>query len=588
MSSRRLFQSRASWLAFVAPLVALGVACGSEESPEHPLGQGVYVGATWQKARAVIGHRAHVIDHQVACSECHDLSEGRVDIPKAAVCVSCHEKEATIEHAGHAENAPDGPSNCMLCHSFVPEPGHDDPLEAWDCMRCHAEKQGKTPAVVIHARSTCDSCHRPHDKPQALPSDCRECHENVETSHAAEGRESGAICATCHQNQHAPATEARESCAPCHSALGRELQEQAGFTQPAAIIPASAVFEGHDSCIGCHRPHRTGEEAIAPCRSCHEDTPVLGGGRIAPHADCKSCHDPHAPGEGITRACVTCHTTKHTNHPAAHGGEACSTCHNPHPPMGQTSPARNCTTCHHGAASDSDFHGAKTTCRSCHQPHNFVISLSNTSVCSSCHATQVTAIQSAPAHGKCSSCHAGLPHRPTGAAQPDCGGCHGEQLTAAVAGHRTCLNCHEPHGGTVGKSCGSCHEAQHDRAPAGHRACSSCHTDPHTGAAQKACTSCHANKQKAPHATVNGGCESCHSPHGEKGATFAGSCQSCHATSSLTGLHQKQAHQACRTCHTSTHSTGLGDERKLCGTCHKGLDKHEPDAPRCVSCHLFR
>ena len=66
------------------------------------------------------------------------------------------------------------------------------------------------------------------------------------------------------------------------------------------------------------------------------------------------------------------------------------------------------------------------------------------------------------------------------------------------------------------------------------------------------------------------------------------SCVSCHAPAHLPGLHAKKNHQTCTQCHQDTHDTALPtNQRKLCGACHQGLEKHEPDAPRCVSCHLF-
>ena len=528
-----------------------------------------------------MGHRVHVVVEKIACSECHDLSGEQIDIPKPAVCVRCHEKEALIEHdLASARQAHGGqsPARCDDCHAYVVDENAKAP-EAWDCMRCHAEEQGELPAVVIHAQSTCDTCHRPHEDPPAEPSDCRKCHDDVATSHFdktadGEDRSFGEVCATCHQNQHAPARLAGENCAPCHA-------------KNDPIIPATALFEGHDRCIACHRPHDYAPQDAVACKACHQDTPVLGRGLIPQHADCKNCHDPHAPSAGITRACVSCHTGRQTDHPAALGGEACSSCHTPHPAAGAGKVARTCSNCHHAAASDSDFHGAQTTCRDCHQPHQFNVSVTDMVLCASCHQGPVAATATVPEHGRCSDCHGGLPHRPLeGSSQ--CGRCHDSQLTESVVEHRNCRACHEPHSGGVITTCASCHTDQQKWAPPGHQACSSCHDNPHTGGVGKTCTTCHADKTHAPHATVNGGCRSCHSAHDRKGVTFSGSCVSCHAPAGLPGLHTKKDHQNCTQCHQGTHATALpANQRKLCGTCHQGLEKHEPNAPRCVSCHLF-
>ncbi|MEQ9317948.1 MAG: cytochrome c3 family protein, partial [Polyangiaceae bacterium] len=286
----------ASWL-LVGCVCSSLLACATEDS-----GSGLAVGATWQQARDVVGHRVHVVVEKIACSECHDLSGEQIDIPKPAVCVRCHEKEALIEHdLASARQAHGGqsPARCDDCHAYVVDENAKAP-EAWDCMRCHAEEQGELPAVVIHAQSTCDTCHRPHEDPPAEPSDCRKCHDDVATSHFdktadGEDRSFGEVCATCHQNQHAPARLAGENCAPCHA-------------KNDPIIPATALFEGHDRCIACHRPHDYAPQDAVACKACHQDTPVLGRGLIPQHADCKNCHDPHAPSAGITRACVSCHT----------------------------------------------------------------------------------------------------------------------------------------------------------------------------------------------------------------------------------------------------------------------------------------
>ena len=569
------FSVAASWM--LVGSCAFAASCGAEDDP----GPGLAVAASWQQARDVVGHRVHVVDEKIACARCHDLSGERIDVPKPAVCVTCHDKEALIAHDradAQAVHGRDSPVQCGDCHAFVPSDGGAT-LDAWDCMRCHAEAQNDLPAVVIHAQSTCDTCHRPHEVPQAAPSDCRKCHDDVSTTHFVEtadgrNRSFGEVCSTCHQDQHAPAQRAGEHCAPCHAA-----------TEP--IVEATAIFEGHDRCIACHRPHDAAIDDAVACRSCHESTPVLGGGVIPQHADCKNCHDPHAPTAGITKACVSCHAEQHTDHPAAFGGEACSTCHSPHPAAGAGKVARTCSNCHHAAADDRDFHGAETRCSDCHQRHQFSASSGDMTLCASCHQGPVAATRAVPEHGRCADCHSGLPHRPLeGSSQ--CGRCHSTQLAKSVVEHRNCRACHEPHGGGVIATCGSCHGEQQKWAPAGHRACSSCHDDAHTGTVGKACTTCHADKTNASHATVNGGCESCHSAHDEKGVTFSPSCVSCHAPAHLPGLHAKKNHQTCTQCHQDTHDTALPtNQRKLCGTCHQGLEKHEPDAPRCVSCHLF-
>ena len=50
------------------------------------------------------------------------------------------------------------------------------------------------------------------------------------------------------------------------------------------------------------------------------------------------------------------------------------------------------------------------------------------------------------------------------------------------------------------------------------------------------------NKNAGPHASVPGGCETCHRPHGPGGIASPPACASCHATAQLPALHTVPAH----------------------------------------------
>ena len=559
-------------LAFAAAWTACGVADDS--------GPGLQVGERWQQAREVVGHQKHVIEHHVACSACHDLSGKEIDRPTAMSCLGeCHAAEAKIEHAHESARrllGPDAPSDCLQCHAFVTDSHQSDAIEPWDCLRCHAEPQGDTPAVVIHQQSTCDSCHQPHGEAQVQPAACNDCHDDISTQHASQNKTAAAVCTTCHEHQHGEAKEARATCRSCH------LEEK-------PIVPATALFEGHTECTGCHRPHEYAASQAISCRQCHEDTTVLGGGRVAAHANCASCHDAHDVKGAITKACVSCHTKRVTQHPAPKQGEVCSTCHDPHPPSSQKSPARACSNCHHAAASDEDFHAKN--CKDCHQPHQFVVlaaagaapGTEHNGLCKTCHATPVAA--AAKTHAKCNNCHGGLPHRPTTRDNCATSACHATVAAVVPAKHKPCASCHEPHGGKVLATCASCHGTTVQQAPPGHRACQSCH-ESHEVSQVKTCASCH--QRVTPHAKVKGGCTTCHSAHASKGVTFAASCDSCHAVAKLPALHTVNQHQSCASCHKA-HGPAFANERQGCTTkCHLDMQNHQPQATRCTSCHLFR
>src|SRR5690606_33344583 len=97
------------------------------------------------------------------------LKGEEIDRPRPSACASCHTREAQIDHAIEQAREKLGsasPADCSQCHAFVPQEGFESSPaqapDAWDCMRCHEGPQGDTPAVAIHAQSTCDTCHRPH------------------------------------------------------------------------------------------------------------------------------------------------------------------------------------------------------------------------------------------------------------------------------------------------------------------------------------------------------------------------------------------------------------------------------------------
>src|SRR5688500_9651447 len=88
------------WLLAVAVALAVAAACGEPEGGKGKHGRGIYVRASWQEARAIVGHRVHVVEHKIACGECHDLTGQEVDRPSSRVCAArCHADEVTIDHA---------------------------------------------------------------------------------------------------------------------------------------------------------------------------------------------------------------------------------------------------------------------------------------------------------------------------------------------------------------------------------------------------------------------------------------------------------------------------------------------------------
>lgn len=575
-----LLDSRtAAWgLSGLLGLVAAAACADEPHQQRQGYGKGLYVPATWMEARTIRGHQVHVVHEKVVCADCHDMSADRMGPVKPSACARCHESQARIEHdlaSAHQAFGEGSPADCTTCHAFKPLASGGEPPGPWECLRCHAEAQGDSAAVVVHNKGgQCQSCHQPHAVKSVQPSQCQECHGAIQTEHAAEGKTAGQVCTTCHTDQHAPAEAAREGCAECHA------------TQPPIVGPAALFPEGHTACIGCHRPHTFEKAQAVACRECHEDVRVLATPRVKQHAECTSCHDPHAAQQDASGACLKCHAEAKTDHPRAGQTDACTTCHDPHPPHAQAPIVRSCSGCHQAAASDHGFHAASTECTDCHKPHHFGLKDQPLATCNDCHAAQVTRAGHEGGHENCAGCHTGLPHRPVGNLA-ECASCHGAERAAVTAGHASCTNCHEPHSGDQQQACATCHREVHQTAPAGHRTCNQCHT-PHSGSVARECQSCHQAQAATPHGTqVKGGCQTCHRAHGPEGVAKPPACASCHTPKTLPALHQEPRHQDCTRCHAG-HENTVAVPRATCLSCHQDRRQHFPEAAQCTGCHLFR
>lgn len=576
--------------AFFALVAALIAACSGGDSSRapHP-GQGVYIPLSWTSTREVTGHDVHVVQKHVACSKCHDIGDDEIGPVHPDRCAKCHEKESQLSHApdeAKTRFAGSGKSDCTLCHRFSENavlgalealPGGQalaaHPHAAGDCSHCHLTAQGSTPAVQVHDTEKCLSCHRPHEDTKPVSAPCTECHKDVTATHATAGKSVVQTCATCHQKQHAAASEALTTCVPCHA-------------KEAPIVAQAALFDaGHRECVGCHRPHEFAKEKAAPCRSCHQDLAVLGGVTAKAHQQCTNCHAPHDVRGSPEQACAKCHSAVHPDHPKSGASGSCVGCHEPHPHGAQIhARARACSSCHQAAAKDTEFH-AGVDCKRCHAPHDFVREASDQRACLDCHAGELAKAAASAGHKNCQSCHAGLPHRPL-LAVTECGSCHASERARVLPAHSQCVACHDPHDGKQGTACGTCHKQEQATAPAGHQACSNCH-EPHSGShATAPCGKCHAAEAQTKHGQISATCSDCHRPHGPAGVATPPACTSCHQRTQLAGLHQQQKHATCAGCHTG-HGPAPGANRDVCLSCHADRKQHFPDAPSCTSCHLF-
>jgi hypothetical protein len=496
-----------------------------------------FVQATWTVYKHGPGHRIHVSEQGIACSECHaEGSAGAFDRPSPSKCGTCHEDALGIEHAqvaldAHGKRATGGAAvktmtDCLTCHGFGPDPAQRPD----ECMRCHAREKHDTPAVSIHAEQTCTSCHDVHEN-QAKPIACEECHE-ISAKHGGHTQSGAAQCLECH-HAHAPASTARDKCVACH----------AGAESPRPVA-ASAASHGH-ACTGCHQPHDFSKQDVRACTSCHASTTALQG---AGHRECTACHEPHAARDSVRtgNVCTGCHRKVALTHPAHVSEEkSCTGCHAPHPARGAGGPAP-CTQCHRDVAqSELSAHAQSVACVACHVPHDFSAPSRGHAACESCHAPRIKQL----AHARCEDCHRALPHGGLGSELP-CAQCH-EQGAQVHKGHARCVQCH----------------------------------DPHTGLQVQNCQSCHAQEAAQLHPR-HGKCQNCHEPHHATPSAEVAACSACHTPSKLPALHQVAEHRPCQSCHQA-HPEAPPGQAATCRACHTDKADHQPEATQCNGCHPF-
>ncbi len=265
------------------------------------------------------------------------------------------------------------------------------------------------------------------------------------------------------------------------------------------------------------------------CRSCHKNETVQYEQTSHLNVD--------FPGKKFIHGCETCHGPAKAHADAiqaAHGDDdATAKALKEHPLFvfrgsGAENAAR-CLQCHvfdqqHANFSRSAHSEHDLTCISCHSPHHaasneFLLAKTQPELCYSCHL-KMKAQFNMPFH-----------HR-------------------VEEGLVQCADCHNPHGGFIGKQLRS------------------------AAARDTVCFTCHADKQgpfvfeHQPNKTE--GCEACHSPHGSpnphllKTSNLNVFCLKCHTGSTFSSasgtpdFHNEAAqYQACTLCHEAIHGSNF-------------------------------
>ncbi len=529
--------------------------------------------ATSQQVSASAGHRAHFdAAEPVPCQRCHagSVHAGR---PAAATCADtgCHDTQ-TMARSPMAEQ------HCLTCHQFLsPAQAQAGSNSNWtQCTDCHGPDSARALPVSLHAKMPCDTCHRPHEEPFTVARGCEDCHDQV--VHAHPEVEDTVYCTACH-GPHDEWSVAPQRCAGCHEdqvleALPEALVDIAAMDDSILLV-AQAEQAAHATCVDCHKSHeRGGEMGSKRCTDCHDDVE-----HPARHmtSSCDDCHAPHRP---KPQSCDGCHADDVR---VRHGSAECEDCHSVH-----TNPfeKKACTSCHQDAPRGRSGH-PESQCGDCHQPHQ-----PQPKDCKSCHADEVKAVRGMkPEHANCDGCHKA--HDWT-FDKAECKTCHEVQAkaTSAIKDHSACETCHATHtqATKAPAQCADCHKADLRRTVADHRDCAQCH-DVHSGskAGKKDCADCHEEQFKPSRGTPkHDACKDCHAVHPSPGFATP-TCASCHdggKAKQPVGLHTDKGHAECADCHTA-HGP-VDASRAACLKCHEDYTKHEPEAPLCNGCHVFR
>jgi hypothetical protein len=356
--------------------------------------------------------------------------------------------------------------------------------------------------------------------------------DHLRTGFALVGPHAQARCEACHTGGTFKGTP--RDCAACHVA-GQRLA-RANVVMPPQHLPTQRA------CDQCHRPDtfagvRFNHAGVPPggCASCH--TPGSGRGKPAGHlqttASCDRCHRTNAwlPATGFDHSGFTAATQ-------------CASCHN-----GGTATGKGAT----------HVPVAALNCIACHTTARWRPSSFN-------HTQLVVTAQ-------CAGCHSG--------AYPPADGRGANHVPYAAVPVAAAANCDACHKGSVVSWANGRFHANFSVA----NGCFTCHTGTWGGAVGK--------PANATHATVAGGCESCHGStaswtsnvtfaHTPANAVGSGSCDTCHNGSTAKGKHAghvpvNPATAKCDGCHRSQSAwtTAVTMNHAVvaataCKTCHNG------------------
>jgi len=261
-------------------------------------------------------HQLHVVDNEMACSDCHAAGkDGKMENPDMDKCSECHEID--MDHPS---------DDCLQCHSLKSS------LNDYAVEEAVPEKPRSYADVVF--------THEAHDG----VAECNECHEGIDKQESLQDMEWPEMtkCQECHNGDDAPS-----ECETCHSKLRKEVAPPSHHGDWAEHHGYESRFDKscqfcHDQkefCQDCHQTKKPrdhifnwkttqhGEDATHDrrlCAVCH------------PASYCSDCHRHQKP-VSHARADWMAYTRENGHAEAAkHNFRSCNVCHS----------SSDCNNCH--------------------------------------------------------------------------------------------------------------------------------------------------------------------------------------------------------------------------------------------------
>lgn len=552
---------------------------------------------TWDKIPSSPGHKLHVTDLDLLCTDCH-VSTDFTTRPGSFRCNQCHEKQVSITKFEQ--------NHCTACHAFKSESWRTSELPpSTTCQTCHDDAVQKHINTAFFTTTggmslPCQDCHKPHKKGYVLEANsCLSCHAPYKSG---KSRKAGhADCLQCHSPHLWTATKSTEFCKSCHS-------------QTSAVIEHRIPFHTKD-CTSCHDVHLQDNLKTGNCVNCHNEGWKFATSDVPErHKDCMICHSTTDWSTGGEGKCMSCHAGKIYGMKSApvsvpNEHRECSNCHKPHT-WYTSKETTNCSSCHQAIAKQTMIH-KKKDCTICHTPHN--PSFKGFETCTLCHHNPTKNSKYISVKSNCALCH--QPHTwkvlyPTntdGDIAKILGVKTDEYKANKEKGIKFELTKEQKdalHSVRASRFCGGCHSEVRDAGIATNRElksdCSLCHVDHKWKPNDDLCTACHGSVVEESSIDIKHDCSICHANH-KWSPLMPGDCSACHAAQTETGTASKNKVKAncslchvphtwkyaleCLMCHSNVSDQLIDTQHTSCDYCHADHKWKPTFDTACVMCH---